>query len=43
MVAVLAYVVAHPGPPGSWAAAVGRRLELHDPAKVTRTLLGPLL
>ncbi|MFM2076138.1 MAG: hypothetical protein RJA49_28 [Actinomycetota bacterium] len=42
MVAVLAYLVAHPGPPGSWAAAVGRRLELHDPVKVTRALLGPL-
>ncbi len=42
MVAVLAYLVANPGPPSSWAVALGRRLETHDPLKVTRTLLGPL-
>ena len=42
LVAVLAYLVAKPGRPMSWAVTVGRRLEDHDPAAVTRTLLGHL-
>lgn len=42
VVAALAYLVAHPGRPGSWAVRVGRRLETRDPVAVTRALLGPL-
>jgi hypothetical protein len=42
LVAVLAYLVAEPGRPMSWAVAVGRGLEDHDPAAVTRSLLGHL-
>jgi hypothetical protein len=42
MVAVIAHLVAHPGPPGSWAVGIGRRLETKDPVRVTRALLGPL-
>ena len=41
-VAVLAYLVAHQQPPGSWAVWLGRRLESNDHAKVTRALLGSL-
>jgi len=42
LVSVLAYLVANPGRPVSWAVAIGRRLEDHDPAAVTRSLLGHL-
>ena len=42
MVRVLAYLVANPGAPASWAVAVARRLEEHDPRTVTRKLLGNL-
>ena len=42
LVAVLAYLVAKPSRPMSWAVAIGRRLEDHDPAAVTRSLLGHL-
>lgn len=42
LVSVLAFIVANPGRPVSWAVAVGRRLEQHDPEVVTRALLGPL-
>jgi hypothetical protein len=42
LVAVLAYLVARPGRPASWAVAVGRRLEEHDPTAVTRSLLAHL-
>ncbi len=42
LVAVLAYLVARPGRPTSWAVAIGRRLEDGDPAHVTRSLLGHL-
>jgi hypothetical protein len=42
LVAVLAYLVARPGRPLSWAVAVGRRAENHDPVAVTKSLLGHL-
>ena len=42
LVRVLAYLVANPGPPASWAVAVGRRLEERDPRTVTAKLLGDL-
>jgi hypothetical protein len=42
LVAVLAYLVAKPSRPMSWAVALGRRLEEHDPPAVTRSLLGHL-
>ncbi|MET0909960.1 MAG: DUF5995 family protein, partial [Ilumatobacteraceae bacterium] len=38
LVAVLAYLVANPGRPMSWAVAAGRRLEDHDARAVTRSL-----
>jgi hypothetical protein len=42
LVSVLAYLVANPGPPTSWAVSVARRLEDHDPRAVTKQLLGSL-
>lgn len=42
LVRVLAYMVVHPGPVSSVGVALGRRCERHDPAEVTRQLLGPL-
>ena len=42
LVAVLAYLVSKPSRPMSWAVALGRRLEEHDPPAVTRSLLGHL-
>jgi hypothetical protein len=42
LVSVLAYLVANPGPPSSWAVSVARRLEEHDPRAVTKQLLGSL-
>jgi hypothetical protein len=42
MVAVVAYLITRPTRPFSWFAAAARHLEAHDPATVTRALLGPL-
>jgi hypothetical protein len=42
LVTVLAYLVTRPTRPFSWFALAARRLETHDPAKVTRALLGRL-
>jgi hypothetical protein len=42
LVRVLAYLVANPRTPQRWALPLLRRLEDHDPRRVTRALLGPL-
>jgi hypothetical protein len=42
VVSVLAYLVTRPTVPFRWLASIARRLEAHDPARVTRALLGPL-
>ena len=39
---LLAYLVTRPPPPFRWLVPLARRLESHDPAAVTRALLGPL-
>jgi hypothetical protein len=42
MVCVLAHLVTRPTVPFRWIAGLARRIETHDPATVTRALLGPL-
>jgi hypothetical protein len=42
LVRVVAYLVTRPHPPVSWLVPLARRLEVHDPRAVTRSLLGPL-
>ena len=42
LVSVLAYLVTRPTTPFRWMAGMARRLETHDPATVTKALLGPL-
>jgi len=42
LVAVLAYIVAHPTPPLSWSVAVARRLEERNSSIVVNKLLGHL-
>jgi hypothetical protein len=41
-VRVLAYLITEPARPFSWLVPFGRRLEEHDPRRVTRSLLGHL-
>lgn len=42
LVRVLAWMVAHPGPPFGWLVGPLRLFEDRDPRRVTRSLLGPL-
>jgi Family of unknown function (DUF5995) len=42
LVCVLAYLITRPTLPFRWMVPLARRLETHDPVKVTEALLGPL-